>query len=41
MLQSPTIGWYRWDVLGWDDEKARADMDAIWKPEGVWAAFVR
>ena len=31
---------YRRDVLGWDDAKARADMDAIWKPESVWAAFV-
>ena len=31
---------YRRDVLGWDDAKARADMDAIWRPEGVWAAFI-
>jgi len=31
---------YRRDVLGWDDAKARADMDAIWKPEGVWADFI-
>jgi uncharacterized protein (TIGR01244 family) len=31
---------YRRDVLGWDDTKARADMDAIWRPDGVWAAFV-
>ncbi|HVH79446.1 MAG TPA: protein tyrosine phosphatase family protein [Stellaceae bacterium] len=31
---------YRRDVLGWDDAKARADMDAIWHPEGVWAAFI-
>lgn len=30
----------RRDVLGWDDAKARADRDAIWHPEGVWAAFV-
>ena len=32
---------YRRDVLGWDDAKARPDMDAIWKPEGVWADFIR
>lgn len=31
---------YRRDVLGWDDAAARADMDAIWKPEGVWAAYI-
>jgi protein tyrosine phosphatase (PTP) superfamily phosphohydrolase (DUF442 family) len=31
---------YRRDVLGWDDAKARADMDAIWHPEGVWAEFI-
>jgi protein tyrosine phosphatase (PTP) superfamily phosphohydrolase (DUF442 family) len=32
---------YRRDVLGWDDATARAHMDAIWKPEGVWADFIR
>lgn len=31
---------YRRDVLGWKDAAARADMDAIWRPEGVWAAFI-
>lgn len=31
---------YRRDVLGWDDAAARADMDAIWHPEGVWGAFI-
>jgi len=31
---------YRRDVLGWDDAKARAEMEAIWHPEGVWAAFI-
>jgi protein tyrosine phosphatase (PTP) superfamily phosphohydrolase (DUF442 family) len=31
----------RRDVLGWDDATARAHMDAIWKPEGVWADFIR
>jgi protein tyrosine phosphatase (PTP) superfamily phosphohydrolase (DUF442 family) len=32
---------YRRDVLGWDDALARAEMEAIWHPEGVWAAFVQ
>jgi hypothetical protein len=27
-------------VLGMDDAKARAEMEAVWRPEGVWAAFV-
>ena len=31
---------YRRDVLGWDDAKARAEMEAIWHPEGVWASFI-
>lgn len=31
---------YRRDVLGWDDAKTRAEMEAIWHPEGVWAAFI-
>jgi protein tyrosine phosphatase (PTP) superfamily phosphohydrolase (DUF442 family) len=31
---------YRRDVLGWDDAKARTEMDAIWHPEGVWADFI-
>jgi protein tyrosine phosphatase (PTP) superfamily phosphohydrolase (DUF442 family) len=31
---------YRRDVLGWDDAKARAEMEAIWYPEGVWADFI-
>jgi protein tyrosine phosphatase (PTP) superfamily phosphohydrolase (DUF442 family) len=31
---------YRRDVLGMDEAKARADMDALWQPEGVWAAFI-
>lgn len=31
---------YRRDVLGWDEATARAEMDAIWRPEGVWATFV-
>lgn len=32
---------YRRDVLGWDDATARAEMEAIWRPEGVWADFVK
>ncbi len=30
---------YRRDVLGTDEAQARADMEEIWHPEGVWAAF--
>ena len=32
---------YRRDVLGMDEAKARADMEQIWHPEGVWARFIR
>jgi uncharacterized protein (TIGR01244 family) len=31
---------YRREVLGADEEQARADMEQVWRPEGVWAAFV-
>jgi hypothetical protein len=31
---------YRRDVLGIDEAQARAEMEAVWQPEGVWAAFV-
>jgi uncharacterized protein (TIGR01244 family) len=31
---------YRRDVLGMNETQARTDMEQIWKPEGVWAAFV-
>ena len=31
---------YRRDVLGMDEAQARADLDQVWKPEGVWAAFI-
>jgi protein tyrosine phosphatase (PTP) superfamily phosphohydrolase (DUF442 family) len=33
---------YRWriDRLGWDEARARADLDAIWTPEGPWTAIV-
>ena len=42
----PTIEWaaffyrYRRDVLGVDEAEARAEMEEIWHPTGVWAAFV-
>lgn len=31
---------YRRDMMGWDEARARAEMERVWKPEGVWAAFV-
>ena len=31
---------YRRDVLGMDEAQARADMEQVWRPEGVWAAFI-
>jgi protein tyrosine phosphatase (PTP) superfamily phosphohydrolase (DUF442 family) len=31
---------YRRDVLRMDETQARGEMEAIWHPEGVWAAFV-
>lgn len=33
---------YRWrvDRLGWDAAKARTDLDAVWTPDGPWAAIV-
>jgi protein tyrosine phosphatase (PTP) superfamily phosphohydrolase (DUF442 family) len=31
---------YRIDRLGWDPQTARLDLDAIWRPEGPWAALV-
>lgn len=30
---------YRRDLLGMDEAQARGDMEQIWRPEGVWAAF--
>jgi hypothetical protein len=32
---------YRRDVLGVGEATARADMEQIWHPEGVWATFIR
>ena len=31
---------YRRDVLGVDEGQARADLEALWQPDGVWAAFI-
>jgi protein tyrosine phosphatase (PTP) superfamily phosphohydrolase (DUF442 family) len=31
---------YRRDVLRMDEKRARADMEQIWNPEGVWAKFI-
>ena len=31
---------YRRDILGWDGATARAAMEAIWQPGGVWATFI-
>jgi uncharacterized protein (TIGR01244 family) len=31
---------YRRDVLGMDEAQARADMEQVWRPSGVWATFV-
>jgi protein tyrosine phosphatase (PTP) superfamily phosphohydrolase (DUF442 family) len=32
---------YRRDVLGMDEAQARADMEQVWLPKGVWAEFVK
>jgi hypothetical protein len=31
---------YRRDILGQDDTLARAEMEQIWQPDGIWADFV-
>ena len=31
---------YRRDVLGIDPAEARADLDAIWTPNPIWAGFI-
>ncbi len=31
---------YRRDVLGMDEASARAEMEAVWQPRGVWIDFV-
>ena len=30
---------YRRDVLGMEEPQARAEMEQVWHPEGVWARF--
>ena len=32
---------YRRDVLGMDEARARVDMEEVWRPNGVWAEFVK
>ena len=32
---------YRPDVFGMGEARARADMEQIWYPEGIWATFIR
>jgi protein tyrosine phosphatase (PTP) superfamily phosphohydrolase (DUF442 family) len=32
---------YRRDVLGMGETQARADMEQVWQPEGVWATLVQ
>jgi hypothetical protein len=31
---------YRRDLLGMDETQARAEMEAVWRPNAIWAAFV-
>lgn len=31
---------YRRDVAGMDEGRARAEMETIWRPGGVWAEFI-
>ena len=31
---------YRRERLGWDETDARADLEKLWQPGGVWAAFI-
>lgn len=31
---------YRRTVLGWTEEDAKPDLDAIWTPDPVWEAFL-
>jgi uncharacterized protein (TIGR01244 family) len=32
---------FRRDVLGMDETQARAAMEAVWRPRGVWVEFVK
>lgn len=31
---------YRRDVLGMDEVQARAEMEAVWQPHGIWVDFI-
>ena len=31
---------YQRDVLGMDEQQARAEMEQVWKPDGVWLRFI-
>lgn len=31
---------YRREILHWDEAPARAALESIWRPGGVWAAFI-
>jgi protein tyrosine phosphatase (PTP) superfamily phosphohydrolase (DUF442 family) len=31
---------YRREVLGWDEARARSDLETVWQPGGVWAEFI-
>ena len=31
---------YRWSVIGIDQRLARKEMETVWRPGGVWAAFI-
>ena len=31
---------YRRDILGMDEQQARKEMESVWQPGGVWAAFI-
>jgi len=32
---------FRRDVLGMDEARARAEMEAVWRPKGIWVEFVK
>ena len=32
---------FRRDVLGMDEARARAEMEAVWQPKGIWVEFVK
>ena len=32
---------FRRDLLGMDEARARAEMEAVWRPKGIWVEFVK